>query len=79
MGRSRSYQIYSTWLIDRLVNAAKIIYLDEVGFQVSARLNWGRAIVREAARTIEKKSMIHFEALAANGNAESLRQFLHGL
>ena len=41
---------YSRWLINAVVEGRNLIYLDEVGSQVSSRVNRGRAEKGESAR-----------------------------
>ena len=70
------------------------MYLDEVGFKVTSRVNRGRAPKNQAARlivpsirsrnitvmaAISRFGVVHYEVLDANGNGERFRQFLHGL
>ena len=71
-----------------------LVYLDEVGFMVSSRLNRGRAERGESARVetttirsrnvscisaIHRTGVVHYEILEANANGERFRQYLHGL
>ena len=39
---------YSRWLINAVMEGRNLVYLDEVGFQVSSRVNRGRAEKRES-------------------------------
>lgn len=85
---------YSRWLINAVMEGRNLVYLDEVGFQVSSRVNRGRAEKGESARletttirsrniscmsAIHRTGVVHYEILEATANGERFRQYLHGL
>ena len=87
-------RVYSQWLMDSVIEHRNIVYLDEVGFTVTSRVNCGRALKNQPARlvvpsirsrnitvmaAISRYGVVHYEILDGNGNGERFRQFLHGL
>ena len=85
---------YSQWLMNAVMEGRNLVYLDEVGFTVSSRVNRGRAEVGESARlevptirsrnvscisAIHRTGVVHYEILEAHANGERFRQYLHGL
>ena len=86
--------LYSRWLVDSVISNKNILYIDEVGFTVSSRVNRGRSPKNQPARlivpsirsrnitvmaAISKLGVVHYEILDGNGNGERFRVFLHGL
>ena len=85
---------YSRWLMNAVMEGRNLVYLDEVGFMVSSRVDRGRAEKGESARlektpirsrniscisAIHRTGVVHYEVLEANANGERFRQYLHGL
>ena len=87
-------RVYSRWLINAVMEGRNLVFLDEVGFTVSSRVNRGRAEKGESAHVpttsirsrniscicaIHRTGVIHYEILEATANGERFRQYLHGL